>query len=120
MFQRKEKNQRGFKVAGLIIMIVALFVTTSGLALADTYVRGYFRSNGTYVQPHYRSNPDGNFYNNWSTYPNVNPYTGKVGTRRTPSYQNLYNNSFTTPGWSTNNRGFGYGRTSRYESLFSD
>jgi len=36
------------------------------------------------VQPHYRSAPDGNFYNNWSTKGNVNPYTGVPGTRVTP------------------------------------
>ena len=120
MFQRKEKKDRDFNFAGLVLMIVFLFVMASGPAFADTYVRGYFRSNGTYVAPHFRSNPDGNFYNNWSTYPNVNPYTGKIGTRRTPSYQNLYKNTFKSPGWSTNNGGFGYGRTSRYDSLFSD
>ena len=60
---------------------------TGTTAQADTYVRGYYRSNGTYVRPHYRSTRDGNFYNNWSTYPNVNPYTGRVGTRTYPSYR---------------------------------
>src|SRR5713226_3808774 len=55
-------------------------------ARADDYVRGYFRSNGTYVAPHYRTHPDHNFYNNWSTYPNINPYTGQMGTRLTPPY----------------------------------
>jgi hypothetical protein len=50
-----------------------------------TYVRGHFRKNGSYVAPHYRSSPDGNFYNNWSTYGNINPYTGEVGTRKYPS-----------------------------------
>lgn len=34
----------------------------------------------------YRSAPDSSFYNNWSTYPNVNPYTGAYGTRTYPSY----------------------------------
>ena len=69
----------------VVLTIVMLFgmVATS---YADVHVRGYFRSNGTYVAPHYRSDPDGNFHNNWSTYPNVNPYTGKRGTRRTPGY----------------------------------
>ena len=55
-------------------------------AAADDWVRGYVRSNGTYVQPYYRNHADGNFYNNWSTRPNVNPYTGQMGTRQTPSY----------------------------------
>jgi len=45
-------------------------------------VNGYYKSNGTYVQPHFRSAPDGIKSNNWSHYGNVNPYTGKVGTNR--------------------------------------
>lgn len=47
-------------------------------------VKGYYRKDGTYVQPHYRSAPDGNFGNNWSTKGNVNPFTGKVGTKEYP------------------------------------
>lgn len=47
-------------------------------------VRGYYRSNGTYVAPHHRSSPDGNFWNNWSTKGNINPYTGIPGTKVTP------------------------------------
>jgi hypothetical protein len=55
-------------------------------AVGNNYVNGYTRSNGTYVSGHYRTNPDNSFYNNWSTKGNVNPYTGKVGTRQPPSY----------------------------------
>lgn len=44
-------------------------------------VKGYTRSNGTYVQPHMRSAPNGSKADNWSTIGNINPYTGKVGTR---------------------------------------
>lgn len=57
---------------------------------AAVHVRGYFRSNGTYVAPHYRSNPDGIFSNNYSTYGNVNPYTGKEGTKLSPSSSSSY------------------------------
>ncbi|HEX6963765.1 MAG TPA: hypothetical protein VF175_17995, partial [Lacipirellula sp.] len=56
-------------------------VGTTVAEAADTYVRGHFRSNGTYVQPHYRSAPDGNRYNNFSTRGNINPYTGQIGTK---------------------------------------
>lgn len=49
-----------------------------------TQVRGYIRRDGTYVAPHVRSAPDGNFNNNWTTKGNVNPYTGQAGTRVTP------------------------------------
>lgn len=34
----------------------------------DVHVRGYTRSNGTYVQPHVRSAPDGNPYNNYGNW----------------------------------------------------
>lgn len=50
-------------------------------AEAAVHVRGYFRKNGTYVAPHYRSSPDSSVWNNWSTKGNVNPYTGKAGTK---------------------------------------
>jgi opacity protein-like surface antigen len=57
--------------------------------LADVYVQGYVRQDGTYVQPHWRSSPDNNYNNNWSVRPNVNPYTGQPGTR-TPSTYDSY------------------------------
>ena len=50
----------------------------------QVYERGYTLPSGTYVAPHYRTSPDHSFQNNWSTYPNVNPYTGQMGTRHTP------------------------------------
>jgi hypothetical protein len=65
-----------------IFVVATIVLVATAVANADVHVRGYYRNNGTYVQPHYRSNPDGNRSNNWSTYPNVNPHTGKVGTKR--------------------------------------
>jgi hypothetical protein len=76
-------------------------------AKADEYVRGYIRSNGTYVSGYHRSSPDHNFYNNWSTYPNINPYTGRTGTRLTPSYSP--NTSF--PTYHAPRSSSGYGRS---------
>lgn len=52
----------------------------------DVSVRGYTKRDGTYVAPHMRSRPDKSFDNNWSTRGNVNPYTGKPGTKDYPSY----------------------------------
>lgn len=57
----------------------------------DTYVRGYFRSNGTYVQPHYRSAPDGIPYNNYSYPGNINPYTSKIAPGNPSTYLERYN-----------------------------
>jgi hypothetical protein len=76
-FERKQKMKKTMTILAILVIICV----TSFSAYADVYVRGYSRGNGTYVQPHYRSNPDGNRYNNWSTYPNVNPYTGRMGTK---------------------------------------
>jgi hypothetical protein len=48
-----------------LITILAVLAIVYAMVLpveAAVRVRGYFRSNGTYVQPHYRSNPDGNFW----------------------------------------------------------
>lgn len=70
-------------ITSITIMAVLLItMAVTNIAKADVYVRGHYRSNGSYVQPHYRSNPDGIRSNNWSARGNVNPYTGKVGTRR--------------------------------------
>jgi len=82
MNHKREKKSKKMKLVGFLMMLASVFIIISGTAFADVHVRGHYRSNGSYVQPHYRSNPDGNSYNNWSTYPNVNPYTGSTGARR--------------------------------------
>ncbi len=61
------------------------------ISSSDVWVNGYYRSNGTYVNGHYRSKPDGVFSNNWSTFGNVNLYTGKLGTKVAPSTNSRYN-----------------------------
>ena len=68
----------------IVALATTLFCLMVSDATAQVRVRGYTRKDGTYVKPHYRSRPDGNFHNNWSTAGNVNPYTGKVGTRTQP------------------------------------
>ena len=68
----------------LVTLLLAMAFITPRLALAaePVWVSGYVRpSSGTYVAPHFRSVPDGNFYNNWSTKGNINPFTGAAGTR---------------------------------------
>ena len=66
---------------GLFSLSLPVFAHGHGSFHHDTYVNGYYRSNGTYVQGHHRSECDGNVYNNWSTKGNINPYTGEEGTR---------------------------------------
>lgn len=48
---------------------------------ADVHVNGYYRTNGTYVQSYYRTSPDSTVNNNYSTVGNINPYTGREGTK---------------------------------------
>ena len=85
--------------AALGIMLMA-----SAALAQDVYVRGYFKSDGTYVQPHYRSAPNSTRLDNWSTKGNVNPYTGKLGTRNLYNpyrpyggYRNPYTNPYISP-----------------------
>lgn len=65
--------------------VLTVFLLLSTAARADTWVDGYTRSDGTYVQGHFRSDPDGYRYDNYSTEGNVNPYTGERGTE--PLYE---------------------------------
>jgi hypothetical protein len=76
-----------------MLTILALLATiTFANAQGYHYVRPYTRSNGTYVPHHYQTNPDRSFQNNWSTYPNINPFTGRQGTIRTmPRSRSFYN-----------------------------
>lgn len=39
-------------------------IAISGAAFAQTYINGYTRKDGTYVQGHMKSSPDENRYNN--------------------------------------------------------
>lgn len=62
--------------------IIALLILAAALpVVADEYVSGYTKSDGTYVEGYYRSNSDGQSWNNYSTQGNTNPYNGKEGTK---------------------------------------
>ncbi len=47
-----------------LISVIGLNLNTAANALV--LVNGYFKSNGSYVGSHYRTNPDGVCYNNFS------------------------------------------------------
>lgn len=78
------------------LFIVFLFAAANSFAQTSTYVSGYTKSNGTYVQGHYRTAPDATITNNWSTVGNVNPYTGIPGT---VSYSSSYS-TYSSPSYS--------------------
>lgn len=54
---------------------------SSGSSGGSHSTSGYIKSNGTYVAPSHATNPNGTKADNWSTKGNVNPYTGKPGTK---------------------------------------
>jgi len=65
-----------------IILLAFTLATGPALAKGGSHsVRGHVTKNGTYVQPHRATNADGTKSNNWSQKGNVNPYTGKEGTK---------------------------------------
>lgn len=55
--------------------------SATGSSHSKTHVKSYTKKNGTKVDPHNRSSKDGTVDNNWSTQGNVNPDTGKPGTK---------------------------------------
>ena len=74
------------------LILVLLLVAISSAAIADTYVHGYTKNNGTYVEPYYRTDPNSTKFDNYSTKGNVNPYNGNEGRvdpyyTPPPSYQ---------------------------------
>ena len=68
------------------LLLVAFALIGIQQANADVYVQGYTKQDGTNVPPHYRSDPDGNPNNNWSTEGNVNPHTGQPGYKNVIDY----------------------------------
>lgn len=60
----------------LCILLTFLFVGLAADAQNRTWVNGYYTRNGTYVQGYWRTLPDANPYNNYSTPGNYNPNTG--------------------------------------------
>jgi hypothetical protein len=77
-----------------LVLLVSFGFSFSGLARSSRLglsrshssrsyksVNGYFKRNGSYIAPHRRSNKDGRKFNNWSTKGNINPFTGKRGSK---------------------------------------
>lgn len=92
----------------LLAILMAVMVMP---VFADTYVKGYTRKDGTYVQGHYRSDPNQYRYDNYSSQGNTNPYTGKNGTQRNEfSNPPAYNKSY---GGSRGNGSTGWGSGSK-------
>ena len=64
-----KQQTKGTKMKKMMIMIslvAALGLNLNTAANALVLVDGYFRSNGTYVDSHWRTSPDGVCWNNFS------------------------------------------------------
>ena len=68
-------------------------------AMADDWVNAYTRRDGTYVGGYWRTERNGNPYDNYSTRGNVNPYTG------VPGYKDPYSSGEETRPWAPRNFG---------------
>ena len=87
-----------------ISLIIAILVSIVNFANAqvnknEIYVQGYTKSNGTYVQGYYKTAPNNTINDNYGTYPNVNPHTGKLGTI-SPDYSMPTYPSYSNSGYS--------------------
>lgn len=85
------------KLNKLAAFAAGLLVVAPAFAQSSTHVRGYHRKDGTYVAPHRRTTPDSSRSNNWSTRGNVNPYTGREGTKDPYSSTSSRSRSSTSP-----------------------
>jgi elongation factor P hydroxylase len=78
------------KLQVLGLVLIALFLVNITVVDAYVSVKGYYRSNGTYVAPHVRSNPNGLKYDNYGYTPSQGLYNKTYGTRGatwdTPTY----------------------------------
>jgi hypothetical protein len=100
------------RIIAMAATVIATVTAGTEASRADEYVSGYYRSNGTYVQPYMRSSPDNSVFNNYSYEGNLNPYTGQVGSNSYGDYDlsngyslhggsgsrngSLFDNSFTS------------------------
>ena len=61
----------------LSVLLFFPIISLTGESLkADVYVDGYYRNNGTYVQPYRRTSPNQTNVDNYSFPGNANPNTG--------------------------------------------
>lgn len=69
------------------LVLCLTFAISCGVAAAKhpVHVKASTTKTGEHRQPHYRTSPDHTQRNNYSAKGNVNPYTGKTGTK-TPKH----------------------------------
>lgn len=99
------------KKISLISLAVSALVVMPSLGFAkDVTVKGYHRSDGTYVRPHIRSSPDSSISNNYgpstNSYQLMKPRTRDYDRDGTPNYLDSDSDN---DGYSDNNDSNPYG-----------
>ena len=78
----------------VLTALILVIITVPLAAQGQVWVDGYYRDDGTYVEGHQRTSPDGSPYNNYSFPGNYNPNTGEITSGNVSSYlENYYDNS---------------------------
>ena len=85
-------------LGALALAGVQTTVFTPAASACETYVSGYYRSDGRYVSGHYRTCANSTRWDNWSTRGNYNPYTGERGYH-SPYYYPSYTPSYSRPSY---------------------
>lgn len=80
------RKSRRITLKKFFIFIAACAISMGAIAKGGSHsgshaIRGYTTKNGTYVAPSHATNPNSTKSDNYSQKGNVNPYTGKAGTR---------------------------------------
>ncbi|WP_458626490.1 hypothetical protein [Winogradskyella sp. PC D3.3] len=81
-------------------LLLIFFVCLSSFAQVNSKhirVKGYTKSNGTYVEPYYRTAPNSTNRDNFSTKGNTNPYTGTAGWVTPDNKINTLYSTYYTP-----------------------
>jgi len=77
----KVKNISVLMAIFIFAILLPMNSSASSSGGSTTHVRGYVKKSGKYVAPHQRTKPNKTKSDNWSNKGNVNPYTGKPGSK---------------------------------------
>ena len=85
----------------VMLSLIAILLMVASYGQGQTYVHGYTKSNGTYVEGHYRTLPNSTRNDNWSTIGNTNPYTGVEGTKPRDNNYNTNTSVYSAPAYTS-------------------
>ncbi len=74
------KGATSIRIFRVAVLLACALLLPSGIG-ADVTVKEYTKKDGTVVETHKRTAPNNTKNDNYSTKGNINPYTGKPGTK---------------------------------------